>query len=99
MKNVIGHTPCPECGETNEVIHDGRKHYIRCVACQTITSYQSKAAKARLLAKLHAEAEPEIPENPEPELPEAFEPARIPETPEPQQPELKPEKRLFSFFN
>ncbi len=49
---IKGHVACPECNSTQPVKHDGRKYFINCAECRTFTSYQSKAAQARLLNKL-----------------------------------------------
>ncbi len=53
MPTVIkGTAPCPECGNTQSVKHDGRKYFITCTDCRTMTSYQSKAAKERIEKRL-----------------------------------------------
>jgi len=49
---IKGHAACPECGSTQPAKHDGRKYFINCAECRTMTSYQSKAAQQRLLGKL-----------------------------------------------
>jgi len=45
---VKGTSKCPECGSEQNVKHDGRKFFITCTHCRTMTSYQSKEAKARI---------------------------------------------------
>ena len=49
---IRGKANCPECGEQQDVKHDGRKFFITCTACKTMTSYQSKIAKARIENKM-----------------------------------------------
>lgn len=71
MKREVGQATCPECGETETVMHDGRKYYIKCSSCGALINYQSNAAKARIEAKLKPVAEkPTEPESPEPVQPE-----------------------------
>ena len=64
MASVIkGHATCPECGSKQEVKHDTRKFYINCAECRTMTSYQSKAAQARILERMTvATDEPQLKE-------------------------------------
>jgi len=74
MPTIKGQAPCPECGSTQDVKHDGRKFYIPCTECRTMTSYQSKAAKERIEKKL-------VPVDPVPETPETIEKEKPKEPP------------------
>lgn len=67
MKKEAGYAACPECGDTQTVMHDGRKYYIKCASCGAFINYQSNAAKARIEAKLT----PLVTGNPEPEPPDS----------------------------
>ena len=88
MKKAVGQATCPECGEAETVMHDGRKYYIKCSSCGAFINYQSAKARARIEAKLKpVEAEPA-----EPDSTEAVESAE-PEKPESEQPKkTKPYK-------
>ena len=56
MASVIkGKAKCPECGSNQDVKHDGRKFYINCSECRTMTNYQSKVAQARVLERMTVE--------------------------------------------
>ena len=73
---IKGTSKCPECGSEQNVKHDGRKFFITCTDCRTMTSYQSKEAKARIEKRLK-------PVDPPPEAPETIpaKPKRLPPTP------------------
>ena len=76
---IKGQLPCPDCGSIQAVKGDVRKYMINCQECGTLTSYQSKAAKARIEKRLAAPEKPpeKQPENkPEP-------PKEEPQTPTP----------------
>ncbi len=65
---IKGQAACPECGSTQPVKHDGRKYFINCAECKTMTNYQSKTAQQRLLGKLTptaTESSPNEKEKPE----------------------------------
>lgn len=49
---IIGHAPCPECGDNQSVKFDSKKYFISCTSCRTFTSYQSKEAKGRIKNRL-----------------------------------------------
>ena len=55
MATAIGQAACPECGDPQTVMYDGRKYYIKCSACGTYTNYQSKAAQAQILQRVKRE--------------------------------------------
>lgn len=71
---IKGTSPCPECGSTQNVKHDGRKFFITCTDCRTMTSYQSKEAKARIEKRL-------VPVDPLPEQSETIEPTKTEKAP------------------
>lgn len=68
---VKGTAHCPECGAQQDVKHDGRKFFITCVECKTMTSYQSKIAKVRIERKM-------VPLDLEPEASEIIEAEKQP---------------------
>ena len=55
MAKKIAQAACPECSDTQSVMYDGRKYYIKCSACGTYTNYQSKAAQAQILQRVKRE--------------------------------------------
>lgn len=72
-KVTKGHADCPECHEQQPVQFDGKKYFINCTHCRTFTSYQSKAAKARIQERLTP--------LPEPDMTETEQPDNVPGTP------------------
>ncbi len=95
---IAGQLPCPDCKSEQDVKSDGRKYFINCTECRTMSTYQSKAAKTRIEKRLFPGSEPE----PEPE---AITPKD--DTPEPETP-VKPvptparandSSGIFSFLN
>jgi len=59
---IKGNAPCPDCNSIQPVKYDGRKYFINCSECRTLTSYQSKVAKARIEQRLQLnKPEPDVP--------------------------------------
>ncbi len=79
---IKGQSKCPECGSIQPVKYDGRKYFINCAECRTMTTYQSKAAQQRLLNKLApGKEETPAPETePEPtNKPKTYKPSHAPD--------------------
>jgi len=53
--SIVGKLPCPDCKSEQDVKHDGRKYFINCGECRTMSTYQSTAAKDRIEQRLGAQ--------------------------------------------
>jgi len=82
MTHIIGQRPCPSCGSEQDIKDDGRKYYLSCKDCGTMTHYQSKAAKARIESELfNAQQEAKAPEDNREETEESTVKEKAPKAP------------------
>ncbi len=100
MSELVGHAPCPHCGQKSEVRKNKRGKLLLDCPADSIFPFQSKKAQEDL-QKMTVFLEPVVSENPAPAVAEPPEPkaeSKPEPKPEPIQKPVREKPKRWSFF-